>query len=124
SSLAAVQRLLGHFDNRGLIIGGVAASLLGKPRLTADVDLMILLSTDDLSRLLAAAQQEGLVPRISDPAEFARESRMVLLNHPESGVDVDIALGILPFEEEAVERSRSVDLGPVAIRIPTAEDLI
>lgn len=33
--LEAVQQLLERFGNRGLIIGGVAASLLGQPRLTA-----------------------------------------------------------------------------------------
>ncbi len=36
--LAAVQRLLARFDERGMIIGSVAASFLGRPRLTADVD--------------------------------------------------------------------------------------
>ena len=38
ASLAALQRLLARFGNQGIIIGGVAASLLGRPRLTADVD--------------------------------------------------------------------------------------
>ena len=46
--LAAVQRLLAHFDNQGIIIGGVAASLLGKPRLTADVDAVLLLSIEEV----------------------------------------------------------------------------
>ena len=32
--LAALQRLLDRFGERGMIIGGVAASLLGRPRLT------------------------------------------------------------------------------------------
>ena len=40
--LAAVQRLLIRFHEKGVIIGGVAASLLGKPRLTADVDAVML----------------------------------------------------------------------------------
>ena len=53
--LIALQRLLTHFDDQGLVIGGVAASLLGKPRLTADVDAVLLVSTDDLPRLIQAA---------------------------------------------------------------------
>jgi hypothetical protein len=32
--LAALQRILNQFKNRGLIIGGIAASLLGQPRLS------------------------------------------------------------------------------------------
>ena len=64
--LIALQRLLARFDNQGIIIGGIAASLLGRPRLTADVDAMILLSIEELPLLMEAATQEGLVPRIAD----------------------------------------------------------
>ena len=55
--LIALQRLLARFDDQGVVIGGVAASLLGKPRLTADVDAVMLVSTDDLPRLMEAAAQ-------------------------------------------------------------------
>jgi len=61
--LASLQRLLARFDDQGIVIGGVAASLLGKPRLTADVDAMFLLSTEELPILMEAAAQEGLVPQ-------------------------------------------------------------
>ena len=46
SPLAAVQRLLERFGNQGVIIGGVATSVLGTPRLTADVDAVLLLSVE------------------------------------------------------------------------------
>ena len=36
--LEALQRLLSHFDNQGVIIGGVAATLLGQPRFTEGVE--------------------------------------------------------------------------------------
>jgi broad specificity phosphatase PhoE len=36
--IAAVQRLIERLNNQGVIIGGVAASVLGRPRLTADAD--------------------------------------------------------------------------------------
>jgi len=34
--LAALQNLIDTLNGRGLIMGGIAASLMGKPRLTAD----------------------------------------------------------------------------------------
>ena len=55
--LIALQRLLEHFDNQGVIIGGIAASLLGEPRFTADVDAVILLSVEDLPLLVDAAEK-------------------------------------------------------------------
>jgi hypothetical protein len=120
----ALQRLIEHFDNQGIIIGGVAASILGKPRLTADADAMILLSIDDLPRLVEAARSVGLLPRLPDVVEFARHNRVVLLTHEESGIDVDISLGVLPFEVEAVERSKDYQAGSLLLRLPTPEDLI
>lgn len=122
--LTALQRLMARFDNQGIIIGGIAASLLGRPRLTADVDAMLLLSIEELPLLMEVAAQEGLVPRITDAQDFARRHRVLLLRHQESGINVDISLGLLPFEIEAVERSIVYQVGPLAIRLPTPEDLI
>ncbi len=120
----ALQRLIEAFDNQGIIIGGVAASILGKPRLTADADAMILLSVEDIPQLVERAGKEGLEPRLPDVEEFARRSRVILLRHEESGIDVDISLGLLPFEIEAVERSQEYDTGSLQVRLPTPEDLI
>ena len=122
--ITAVQRLIDHFDQRGIIIGGVAASLLGQPRLTADADAMLLLSLEELPYLLQLAQAEGLQPRIPDVMEFARQSRVVLLRHEASGINVDISIGLLPFEVEAVKRSAEYKTGTLRLRLPTPEDLI
>ena len=122
--VAAVQRLIEQLNDQGVIIGGVAASLLGQPRLTADADALILLSLEEVPRLVELARAEGLQPRIADAVEFARRSRVVLLRHEESGIDVDISLGLLPFEVETVERSVEHQAGALRIRLPTPEDLI
>jgi predicted nucleotidyltransferase len=122
--LQALQYLLSQFHDQGVIIGGVAVSLLGTPRYTVDLDAVFLLSLDDIPRLLAEAAKLEIEPRISDPISFARKSRVLLLRHTPSGIDIDLSLGILPFEYEMVMRSKMVDLGPIQIRLPTPEDLI
>ena len=83
--LLALQRLLEHFDNQGVIIGGIAASLLGKPRLTADIDAVILLSVEDLPKLIEAASSQGIIPRIVDAETFARKNWVLLMRHLDSG---------------------------------------
>jgi hypothetical protein len=123
-SLSALQRLLDRVGGRGVIIGGVAASLIGQSRLTADIDATFLLSLADLPGLVEAAKSEGLLPRITNFDSFVRQHRMLLLHHPESGIHVDISLGFLPFEKEMVERSQVFQIGTLALRIPTPEDLI
>jgi hypothetical protein len=122
--LQALQNLLLAFNNQGVIIGGIAASLLGTPRLTVDLDAVFLLDYDDLPRLLAEAEKQGIEPRTADPIAFALRSRVLLLRHTMSGTDIDLSLGILPFEIEMVERSAVIDLGVIQLRLPTPEDLI
>ena len=122
--IQALQNLLSEFDDQGVIIGGIAASLLGTPRFTADLDAVFLLSFDDLPLLIEKAAAQGIEPRIADLIGFARKSRVLLLRHAASGTDIDLSLGILPFEVEMVERSQMVEIGAIKLRLPTPEDLI
>ena len=122
--LMALQGLLEHFDNQGVIIGGIAASLLGKPRFTADLDAVILLSVEDLPLLIDAASKQGIVARMADAEAFARKNWVLLLQHQDSGTNIDISLGILPFENEMVARSQDLKVGSLYLRLPTPEDLI
>ena len=122
--LASLQRIISRFNERGVIIGGIAASLLGKPRLTADLDAMLLLTTEEIPNLIKVALEEGVSPRIDRAAEFARKHRVLLLRHRESETNIDLSLGILPFEEEVVSRSIIFETSGLALRLPTPEDLI
>lgn len=123
-AVAAVLRVFGRYLQRGVVIGGVAVALLGYQRTTVDVDAVLLTEDGDLRRLLAVTEAEGLVPRIPDAEAFARHSRVVLLRHAETGVEVDLSLGTLPFEVEMVERAGILQVGGLAVRLPTPEDLI
>lgn len=124
AAIEALQRLLSQFNDRGVIIGGIAVGFLGKPRFTADVDAVFLLSIQDLPRFLQLAQVENIVPRIPNAEEFARKNRVLLLRHSSTETDIDISLGILPFEQEMVERARTQSFSNLSIRLPTPEDLI
>lgn len=122
--LDALQRLIQRFGNRGVIIGGIAASLLGQPRLTVDIDAVIILNTGDLPKLIEVAAREGMVTRIADAEAFAGKNRVLLLRHEHSGINIDISLGILPFELEMIERGQEISVGEIQVRLPTPEDLI
>jgi len=122
--LQALQNLLVQFNQQGVIIGGIAASLLGTPRYTVDLDAVFLLSVDDIPNLIREAARQGIEPRIPDAKQFARKNRVLLLRHTASGTDIDLSLGILPFEYEMVERSNLINVGTLQLRLPTPEDLI
>ena len=122
--LAALQRLIDRVGGRGVIIGGIASSLLGKPRLTNSVAAMILFPAEEALALIQSAHLVGILPRIPDADQFAKRHRVVLLYHEASGISIDITLGMLPFEEEMVERSKLYSMGDFDIHLPSPEDLI
>jgi hypothetical protein len=108
----------------GLIIGGLAVGLLGRPRATRDVDAMVVLAEERWPAFLDAAGSFRFAPRVADTLAFARKARVLLLRHKPSGIDIDIAFGSLPFEEEAISRAQTVQVAGVAVPLPTPEDLV
>jgi len=124
ATIESIQRLLLKYNNRGVIIGGIAVGLLGKPRFTADVDAMFLLSTQDIPQFLELARAENIIPRIQNAEDFAQKNRVLLLKHLPTETDIDISMGILPFEEEVVERGSTKSFANLSVRLPTPEDLI
>ena len=123
-ALASVCQLLRQKDVQGMIIGGLASSLLGRPRFTNDIDLLILDLDDRIPEFIQKLKSFGIEPRISDIEKFAIESRSLLVRHTESGINIDISMGVLPFEREAVERRRVESAYGLEIVLPTPEDLI
>lgn len=89
----------------GAVIDGLAASLLGRPRLTRDVDVLVLVDESHWPEFMTAGAEHGFVPRRDDALTFARETWVPLLRHQESEIDVDVVFGGLLFEKEAVARS-------------------
>ncbi len=123
--LIALEKLLSHYENRWVVIGGVAVSMLARPRFTEDLDAMVLLSVDEVDEFIEVAKRAGIEPRISEAEAFAKKNRVMLLRHVKSDTSIDISLGILPFEQELVERSMAYQVDDaLQVFLPTPEDLI
>ena len=123
-ALADLTEWLEAAGVRAMVVGGVAASILGRPRATRDIDALAVVPDGQWDRLLESAKAHGILPRIENPLEFARRTRVLLLRHTESAVDIDVILGALPFEADAVSRATVHDLSGVRVRLPQVEDLL
>ena len=124
AALADLTQWLEAAGIPAMIIGGIAASILGRPRATRDIDALAVAPEDQWTRLLGSSKTHGILPRIENVQEFARRTRVLLLRHIESGIDIDIILSGLPFEAEAVSRAAVHDLGGVRVLLPQVEDLL
>lgn len=120
----ALMRWLRATRVEGVVIGGVAVSLLAEPRMTKDVDAVVWLEGSQWERFLNSGKKHGFVPRYDAPLEFARQNRILLLTHQPTKTDVDLSLGGLPFEREAIDRAISIRLGRATIKLASPEDLM
>lgn len=109
---------------RGAIFGGLAVALLSKPRATRDIDAVILLDDSKVKTFVDLGRRFGFRSRVPDPVRFANETRMVIVTHDASGIDVDLSLGMMPFEVESVDRARPIKVGRTTIPLISPEDLI
>jgi hypothetical protein len=107
-----------------LIIGGIAVSLLTRPRTTQDIDVLSMVDESQWENFLETGRRFGFEARMADVLSFARKNRVLLLRHTKSGVNIDISFGYLPFEEESIKRKAFHTLGTLHSPLPTPEDLI
>ncbi len=107
-----------------VLIGGMAVSLMGRPRVTQDVDVLASVEEENWAAFAASGGQFGLVPRLADPAAFARDTRVLPMRHETSGIDVDIVLAGMPLEEDIIAGGHPVAVGDDTVRLPRTEDLV
>jgi len=108
----------------GVVVGGVAASILGRPRMTRDIDALVLLEEEYWDKFLTDGAKFGFTPRLADCLNFAKKSRVLLIRHKSSGIDVDITFGALAFEKEAIAHAVWIDIKKIHLPLPLPEDLI
>jgi predicted nucleotidyltransferase len=123
-ALQAVSKWLSGSGVEFAVIGGVAASLRGRPRVTKDVDLVAFVDENDWASLLRSGAKRGIVPRIDNALDFARTTRVLLLVHEPTHIEVDLSFGLLPFESELVQRAEVREIHGVRFPLATAEDVI
>jgi hypothetical protein len=122
---------LGPLEHLGLpycVTGSVAASVYGEPRLTADVDVVVLLKVQDIASLRAVFPDETyyVPPDATLKLELARGSRgMFNLIHHESQFKADIYLAARdPLHAWALANRRRVELDNGSIWLAPPEYVI
>jgi hypothetical protein len=106
------------------LFGAQAAIVHGAARLTADVDVTVLLpATLSVDALIGAAQRGGFEPRFGD-ARFLERTRVLPLAHTATNLPVDLVLGGPGLEEAFVARARRRPIEGIDVPVATAEDLV
>lgn len=105
-----------------IIIGGIAAGILGEPRVTGDIDVDILLNRNNITEFLDKARRTGFKLDKQKCIKKARQTGVFQINY---GVfHIDFIIASIDLEKEAIKRKRVIRLYGLKAFFPTPEDLM
>jgi hypothetical protein len=132
-----------------LVIGGMAVSMLGRPRMTRDLDAVATIPDQEWAKFLETGKQFQIEPRLKDPEnqpspgshpqrgkkiphkklvqvclEHAQTSRVFLLRHVPTDTPIDLSVGGSEFEQQALARCQLLERRGVVVPLPQVEDLL
>jgi predicted nucleotidyltransferase len=100
-----------------LLIGGVASSVLGRPRATDDIDVLV--DPRNADRALGALGAAGFETEATDPHWIYKA--------PKDGLTVDVMFNIkgdVHVDEEMLERARPTSFAGRDVQVAAPEDVI
>ncbi|HUL21198.1 MAG TPA: nucleotidyl transferase AbiEii/AbiGii toxin family protein [Thermodesulfobacteriota bacterium] len=120
-----------------LVVGGLAVNFHGVPRMTYDIDLMVLLEPENVLKLVSKLTQWGYKPKIPiDPRDLADETKrnswvhekgMKALNFYSETLpigEIDIVIDSPISYQELRSGAIRVELGDERVPIVSIQDLI
>lgn len=124
--ISRIVKLMAETKTRYAVLGGVAVSLYGMPRLTLDVDISIILEKDRVEEFLKKAHKLGFKPLVSNERKFVGYTGVIPMKFvkggPLSRCDFIVAQNMLEYL--AIKRARTVTLGSSKVKVITPEDLV
>lgn len=106
-----------------MVIGGQAVLLYGEPRLTKDIDVTLGVGLERLTEMLVLVERMQLRPLV-DPDTFTRQTMVLPCGDLTSDIRVDFIFSCSPYEQQAMERVRKVQIGNAHVRFASMEDVI
>ena len=122
-----LARVGATFDGRGdrwFLFGAQALAVHGIPRVTADVDVTVVLGDGQPRALVRALSEAGLELRVADVDDFVESTGVLPFFDSESGLALDVVLGRSGLELECLERAIPIDVDGVTVPVITVEDLV
>ncbi len=124
--LIKIAKILKKLDISYAVTGGMAVSVWGRPRYTADIDIIVLLEQKNISRLAKEllgidknvyVSKEAMEKALKTKGEFN-------FIHPQSRLKVDFWISKGKFNEEEIKRGVSQKIEGEKVIFVSPEDLI
>jgi predicted nucleotidyltransferase len=107
-----------------MIIGGQAVLVYGRPRLTRDIDITLGVDTDKFGTIEKICKNLKLKLLVENPEDFARTTKVIPSEEPESKIRVDFIFSFTSYEAQAIKNSRKITIENYPVKFATCEDVI
>jgi predicted nucleotidyltransferase len=124
------QRLLGKIAKAlstanvpYMIIGGQAVLLYGEPRLTKDIDLTVGVGLESLTKIRNVLLEIHLNPLV-EREDFTIQTMVLPCQDSETGIRIDVIFSHSPYEQQALDRVRRINLEGIEVCFAGPEDVV
>jgi hypothetical protein len=107
-----------------MVVGGQAVLLYGEPRLTRDIDIILGMGEEELSKVKKILRTMGLKILVKHDNEFVAKTMVLPAMDRESGIRTDFTFSYSLYERQAIERAKDIKLGRTSVRFASLEDLL
>ena len=121
-ALSTITSWMERMNISYMVFGGIANSIYGNPRQTFDVDIKFSLESKYKMEQFIGELKSIAMLLPDEPIQFIKETNVIPIEIDD--VRVDLVVADLPFEIEAIQRSRYVDFSNTKIKVCLPEDLI
>ncbi len=105
-----------------MVIGGIANLFWGIPRATLDIDITIQVKGKICASLIQKLRDKFRL-RVKNPLDFIAKTSVLPVEDP-NGIQIDIIFARLPYEFQAIRRSKRIQVNGHTIQVCSPEDLI
>lgn len=120
--LLKTVELLEELNIEYFLYGGIAVDLLGYPRFTADVDIVIKIKDDEIKNFLKTCQKYGFKVNLRNHFKKLKDAKTIKLKI--GNYSVDFVIGETFFDLSAFKRRKKIKLFNKDIFIVSKEDII
>ena len=120
-----------------VLVGGLAVALHGYQRVTMDVDVVLALDEENLSKFIDCANNANLKPVLPIPIDALRDAALIDLWHREKGMQafalrgpdmmatvIDVLVRPVVSFDELKRNAITKRIGPLSIPVASIDDLI
>jgi predicted nucleotidyltransferase len=107
-----------------MIIGGQAVLVYGRPRLTRDIDITLGVDTDRFDSIEGVCKKLKLRILVENPEDFARDTKVLPAEEPDSKVRIDFIFSFTQYEAQAIKNAKRILVDDYQVKFASCEDVI